>query len=245
MEIEGAMSMSTPDVQILIVYYSRFGAVRALAEQIAEGARRVKGVEVRFLEVGDRPVEELEPGESAEEMATRRAVLVNQLARADALVVGAPCYFGSMATPVKRLFEDCVTASAALATDRSRPWRHHQFRNKVGAAFTASGTPHGGNEQTLHSILTLMMHLGMVLVVPGQRDPILENTAAPYGATTISGPDGDRPPTDAEADEARALGQRVAEVALWLHWGRAEWQRQYHVRTSVPAAHVSPFDPSA
>jgi NAD(P)H dehydrogenase (quinone) len=239
------MHAPTDDVRILIVYYTRFGALGALAECLAAGARSVKGAAVGFLQVEDRPVEELLPGESEADMAARRAVILNQLTAADALIVGAPAYFGSMAAPVKRLFEDCVTASAALLTDRSRPWRQHQFRNKVGAAFTGSATPHGGNEQTLHSILTLMMHLGMIVVTPGQRHPILENPASPYGATVITGPAGDRRPDAAEAEAARALGQRVAEVAIWLRWGRQEWEKQHPPGASTPAARGPIFDPSA
>jgi NAD(P)H dehydrogenase (quinone) len=214
-----------PKVQVLVVYYSRFGVLKHLAGWIAEGAQRVAGAEVSFLEVEDRPVEELRPGETVADMMARRAVIVNRLAAPDALIVGAPAYFGGMAAPVKRLFEDCLTASAPPVSDRSRPWRHHRFRAKVGAAFTASATPHGGNEQALHSILTMMMHLGMIVVTPGQREPVLENSASPYGATAIAGADGGRFPNAMEQEEARALGQQVAEVAAWLSWGRTEWEK--------------------
>jgi NAD(P)H dehydrogenase (quinone) len=213
--------------RILIVYYSRFGAVRSLAEHVAEGARRVPDIETEMLEVEDLPVEALRPGERAADMQMRRAMVVGKLGSADALIVGAPAYFGSMASPVKRLFEDCATASNPPATDRSRPWHHYLFHDKPGGAFTASATPHGGNEQALHSILTLMMHLGMVVVTPGQQMPILENDAAPYGATAITGAMGNRIPTETELESARALGQRVAEVATWLAWGRTEWEKRH------------------
>jgi NAD(P)H dehydrogenase (quinone) len=231
--------------EILVVYYSRFGVLKVLAERIAEGARRVENVGVRFLEVEDRPVEELRPGESQDDMARRRAVIVNELAAADALIVGAPAYFGSMASPVKRLFEDCATASDPTTTDRSRPWRQHRFRNKVGAAFTASGTPHGGNEQTLHSILTMLMHLGMIVVTPGQRQSIQKHQASPYGATAISGPDGSRPPSQEEQDAARELGEQVAEVATWLHEGRSAWEQRRRDQERPPADSAAPVDPSA
>jgi NAD(P)H dehydrogenase (quinone) len=159
------MMYADQPLQLLIVYYSRFGSLKALGEEIVEGARRLPNVTAQLLPVDDQPIEELRPGESQADMAARRAVVLNQLIAADAIVVGAPSYFGSLASPVKRLFEDCATASAPPTTDRSRPWRHHRFRDKVGAAFSGSATPHGGNEQTLHSILTLMMHLGMIDVV--------------------------------------------------------------------------------
>jgi NAD(P)H dehydrogenase (quinone) len=212
-------------LQILIVYYSRFGAVGALAEKIAEGAHRVPNVETHLLAVEDRPIEELRPGESEADMAARRAVVVNRLIAADAIIVGAPSYFGTMASPVKRLFEDCVTASAPPTTDRTRPWRHHRFQDKVGAAFTGSATPHGGNEQTLHSILTLMMHLGMIVVTPGQREPILENEASPYGATVVTGVHGTWLPDDVIQEAARNQGEQVALVASWVRLGRLAWER--------------------
>jgi NAD(P)H dehydrogenase (quinone) len=231
--------------KILIVYYSRFGVLKLLAERIAEGARQAMNAEASLLQVEDQPIEELRPGEDEHMMAQRRAVVVNQLASADALIVGAPSYFGSMASPLKRLFEDCVTASGIASPDRSRPWRHYLFRNKVGAAFTSSATPHGGNEQTLQSILTMLMHLGMIVVTPGQCEPILENESAPYGATAIAGSGGDRLPSDLEQSMARALGQQVAEVTTWLHWGREEvGRRRQPLAVSLPLP-GAPLPPEA
>jgi NAD(P)H dehydrogenase (quinone) len=239
--------MATPrsDAEILIVYYSRFGVLRLLADRIAEGAREINGIKVELLEIDDRPVDELRPGESPEDMARRRARVLNRLISADALIVGAPAYFGSMAAAVKRLFEDCVTASVPLESTPSRPWRHTLFRGMTGAAFAASATPHGGNEQALHSILTMMMHLGMVVVTPGQRPPILEDEGSPYGATAVSGPDGDRQPDAAEQKSAWALGRQVAEVATWLRWGHREWDRLECEAQRALTTPKGPFDPSA
>jgi NAD(P)H dehydrogenase (quinone) len=216
------MSSEMPPIEILVVYYSRFGLVKCMAELIAEGARRISNATVRFLEVDDRPVEELRLDETESQMAMRRGITVNQLISADALIVGAPTYFGGMASAVKRLFEDCVAATPP-PMDRTRPWLHHRFYDKVGAAFTASGTPHGGNEMALHSILTMMMHLGMVVVTPGQGRPILENPAAPYGATAIAGPTGHRPLNPEDEHAARTLGERVALLTTWLVTGRSSW----------------------
>ena len=224
------MQQRQAPVRVVVVYYSRFGVVEQLARHVTEGARRVEGVDVELLEVEDQPIEELRPGETETAMALRRAAVVNQLAEADALVVGAPGYFGSMASPMKRFFEDCATSSSPPATDRTRPWRHHLFYNKVGAAFTSTGTPHGGSEETLHSILTMFMHLGMIIVTPGQQPPILVDESAPYGATAISGPEGDRLPTTEEQEAARNLGQQVAEQATWFGLGYAEWARLRDLR---------------
>ncbi|HLZ26837.1 MAG TPA: NAD(P)H-dependent oxidoreductase [Chloroflexota bacterium] len=211
-----------PSIDVLIVSYSRFGVLRLMAEYIADGARSVPGTEVHLIEVEDLPIDTLRPGETEAEHVLRRGVLMERISAADALIVGAPAYFGSMASPVKRFFEDCLTAeSAPPAIDRSRPWRHTALRDTVGAAFTASGTPHGGNELALHSILTLFMHLGMLVVTPGQGQPILSNPAAPYGATAITGASGDASPTPEEQAAARALGERVARVATWVSLGRS------------------------
>ncbi len=217
------MNQSEAPIRVLVVYYSRFGAVEHLAQCVAEGAQRLGHVEVDLLEIEDQPIDELRPGEDANAMLSRRAAVVNRLARADALIVGSPGYFGDMAAAVHRLFEDCATAAIAPSTDRTRPWRHYLFRDKVGGAFTATGTPHGGNEATLLSILRMFMHFGMIPVTPGQQQPILENESAPYGATTISGPSGDRPPTPDEEEQARRLGQRIAEVTTWLVTGATAW----------------------
>jgi NAD(P)H dehydrogenase (quinone) len=223
------------ETDILIVYYTRYGTLGRLAEEIAAGARAVPRTTVSLLRVEDQPIEELRPGEDEAGMQRRRAVILQRLAAADALIVGAPAYFGSMASPVKRFFEDCVTASVPPMTDRSRPWRQHLFHRKVGGAFTTSATPHGGNEQTLHSILTMLIHLGLILVTPGQGAPILENEAAPYGPTAITGPTGDQLPSPAECAAARAYGALVAEVTAWLRWGRQEWERWRAVAYPSPS----------
>ncbi len=236
-------------VRVLIAYYSRFGAIRDLAHAVAEGVQRVPGARPAFLEIEDQPVEELRATiadlglrESEEEMRRRRGALLGRLAEADAVIVGSPAYFGSLASPVKRFFEDCATASTAIL-DRSRPWHHYLFEDKPGAAFTSSATPHGGNEQTLHSMLTMLMHLGMIIVTPGQRGPILEQEAAPYGATAVTGPTGNRGLTDREREEARHLGERAATIATWLRLGRGEGERRR--REEGLAALRRGFDPSA
>jgi NAD(P)H dehydrogenase (quinone) len=216
---------ATQPLTVLVVYYSRFGVVRALAERIAEGAGQVRSVQTELLEVADEPVGQLRPGETQDELALRRATIANRLAAADALVVGAPSYFGGPASPVKRLFEDCAVAEYPPLHDRSRPWYGQTYRDKVGAAFAASATTHGGNEETLRAILTMLMHLGMVIVTPGQQAPQLEQDVAPYGATAIAGADGTRLPDAHEQEQALALGRRVAEVTIWLHVGRSQWEK--------------------
>lgn len=229
-------------IRILIVFYSRFGACRELAFAVQQGVNLVPDALVDFIEVGDEPLPEFQgsPG-SDNELQARRTSLLNQLARADALIVGGPAYFGSVASPIKRFFEDLATASSTVL-DRTRPWHHYLFQNKPGAAFITSATPHGGNEQALHSILTMMMHLGMLVVTPGQHGPILEHGAAPYGPTAITGPSGQHALSTDEIAEAQALGQRIAEIAWFVRTGRQIEAERLHA-----ARHTSStrFDPSA
>lgn len=214
------MDPSTGRPQILIVSYSRFGVVQHLAGHIAEGVRRVPPADVSCLAIDDQPLATPRAGESRADAVKRRAAVVGRLTAADALIVGSPAYFGSMAAPIKALFEECVLTDPHPARIRSHPTELRRFRDKVGAAFTSSGTPHGGSEQTLLSILTLFMHLGMIVVTPGQGDPVLKDEGAPYGATAIAGLSGDRMPTTADIAAARALGERVAAVTHWLMLGR-------------------------
>jgi len=231
-------------LQILVVYYSRFGVVELLAERIAEGARREPGVQTDMLAIDNHPISDPRPDEDEDAMRQRRTQLLHRLTSADAIIIGSPSYFGGPASPLKRFFEDCLTDDTPPETDRSRPWRHDRFRNKVGAAFTASGTPHGGNEETLRSILTMLMHLGMLVVTPGQRSPILEHAAAPYGATAVSGADGRRLPDREEQDEARDLGEQVARIAAWLRDGRGAWEQRRTVLGSRQKTRSMSFDPS-
>ena len=207
-------------VHVAIVVYSRFGVVRRLAEAVVEGVESIGRAEAHIIEVTDEPVDQLRPAETEPDRNQRRAVLQRRLAAADAVIIGSPAYFGSMASVVKRFFEDVLTAEVPPPVDRSRPWRFGILHDKVGAAFTASATPHGGNEMALHSILTLLMHVGAIIVAPGQEEPPLENQSAPYGATAISGPTGDKPPSEDELRSARLLGSRVARIALWVHAGK-------------------------
>lgn len=229
-------------LQILIVYYSRFGAIKELAGIIAEGVGKVHGASADLLAVEEQPLGEIRGDETDEQVRQRRGAIADRLARADALIIGGPAYFGSMASPLKRFFEDCATAESAIL-DRTRPWHHYLFRDKPGAAFTSSATPHGGNEQALLSMLTMLIHLGMIVVTPGQRGPILEQPSAPYGATAITGPSGHRELSAQEQDEARYLGERVATIAGRL---RAGWQAEVAARQDrLLESSAQPFDPSA
>ena len=116
--------------KILIVYYTRSGHTEQMAQSVAEGARSVKGAEVTVKKVADA---------SPEDMLA-----------ADAIVMGSPVYYGTMAAELKRLLDDSVTY-------------HRQLRGKVGGAFASSGAPHGGNETTVLDILRALLVHGMIV----------------------------------------------------------------------------------
>jgi NAD(P)H dehydrogenase (quinone) len=242
MSMIGSADDTNRPLRVLIVYYSRFGAIKELAKLIGDGVGKVHGASAEYLAVEEQPLGEARNGETNEQVQQRRGEISDRLARADALIVGGPAYFGSMASPLKRFFEDCATAESTIL-DRTRPWHHYLFRDKPGAAFTSSATPHGGNEQALLSILTMLIHLGMIVVTPGQRGPILEQPSAPYGATAITGPSGHRKLSDQEQDEARYLGERVATIAGRLRTG---WRAEVIARQeTLLEGSAQPFDPSA
>jgi len=226
--------MQDPDqtTEVLVAYYSRSGVLQQLANQIMEGVLRVPAAEASLLAVDDVAVEQLQQGDDEQAMALRRAAVISRLTAADALIVGAPAYFGSTASPIKRLYEDWMTAAHSPIVDHSRPWLGHHFRDKVGAAFTAPATADGGNEETLNSILTMLMHMDMVIVTSSPGDPILEHANSPYGATAAVGPNCDREPSRQELEAARVLGERVARIAGWLHMGQVEWEKQRQLQPS-------------
>ena len=132
---------------------------------------------------------------------------VAELANYDAIVIGAPTRFGRMPSQM-----------AAFLDQAGGLWAKGALNGKVGAAFTSTATQHGGQEVTLFSIITNLLHFGMVIVgldYGYQAQMTLEEVVggSPYGATTIAGGDGSRKPSQKDLDGARYQGRRVAEVA--------------------------------
>jgi NAD(P)H dehydrogenase (quinone) len=137
--------------------------------------------------------------------------VVNDLANYDAIIIGTPTRFGRISSQL-----------AAFLDQAGGLWASGKLNGKVGAAFTSSATQHGGQETTLFSIITNMLHFGMVVVgldygygAQMTLDEIVGGS--PYGATTIAGGDGSRKPSEKELDGARYQGRKVAEVAAKLH----------------------------
>ncbi len=196
--------------KVLVLYYSAYGHIEAMANAVAEGARE-SGAQADV-----RRVPELVPAEIATSSHYKLdqpapVAAIADLANYDAIVVGTGTRFGRMSSQMANFLDQ----AGGL-------WAKGALNGKVGAAFASSATQHGGQETTLFSIITNLLHFGMVVVgldygfaAQMTLDEIVGG--APYGATTIAGGDGSRQPSAKELDGARYLGRRVATVTAKLH----------------------------
>ena len=195
--------------KVLVLYYSAYGHIEAMANAVAEGARAA-GAEAAVKRVPELVPPEVARGAHYKLDQAAPIATVAELADYDAVVVGVGTRFGRMASQMANFLDQAggLWASGALS-------------GKVGAAFTSSASQHGGNETTLFSIITNLLHFGMVIVgLPyshaGQMTLEEIVGGAPYGATTITGGDGSRMPTQIELDGARHQGELVANTAAKL-----------------------------
>ncbi|HEX5417593.1 MAG TPA: NAD(P)H-dependent oxidoreductase [Chloroflexota bacterium] len=201
--------------KVLICFYSRYGATAKLAEAIASGARMIPPDDVRIRRIPDLDPDEVIRRDESRWRAHQRLskdypeVTPEDVAWANGLVVGSPGYLGGMAAAVKAWLEQ------ALA-----PWNNPQIEEKAGAAFSTTATAHGGSEATIASILTALMHLGLIITPSGYVLPTLGSNQCPYGATFTTGYDHEFLPTEGELAAARSLGFRVSHVARCLIDGR-------------------------
>ncbi len=192
--------------KVLVLYYSSYGHVEQMADAVAEGARGA-GAEVDI-----RRVPETAPPEVASAAGfkadTAHAVIENAdaLTHYDAIIVGAPTRYGRMPSQM-----------AAFWDTTGGLWASDALVGKVGAAFTSTGSQHGGQETTLLSIITNLLHMGMTVAgldygYKGQLQIDEVAGGTPYGASTIAGHNA-RQPSALELDGARYQGKRVAEIA--------------------------------
>jgi NAD(P)H dehydrogenase (quinone) len=205
--------------RVLVLYHSTYGHIEAMAQAEAEGARAA-GAEVDI-----KRVPELVPEEMARKAGYRLdqaapIATVEDLASYDAVIVGCGTRFGRMASQMASFLDQAggLWASGALV-------------GKVGGAFTSSASQHGGQETTLFSILTNLMHFGMVTVglpysFAGQLELDEVTGCAPYGASTITGGQGQRMPSANELAGARFQGRVVAETAMKLAGGLRDLQAE-------------------
>lgn len=197
---------------VLVLYYSRHGACAEMANQIARGIEKVPGVEARV-----RTVPAVSPVTEASEPPIPRAgppyATLEDLKDCIGLALGSPTRFGNMAAALK-YFLDSTTPL----------WLTGALAGKPAAVFTSTGTMHGGQETTLLSMMLPLLHHGMLLVGIPYTEEALITTASggtPYGASHVAGAQGERPLTEEEKKLCRALGERLARVAVALHQSKA------------------------
>jgi len=194
-------------IDILVVYYSRTGATAALAREICRGVDSVAGASARLRTV---------PAVSPVSEATAPAVpddgppyaTLDDLQECDGLIIGSPTRFGNMAAPLKHYLDGT-----------SAHWLSGALAGKPAALFTSTSTLHGGQETTLLSMALPLLHHGMLIVGVPYTEPVLSTTTtggSPYGASHVTWNRKDDRLSDDDKTLARALGARVASIAVKL-----------------------------
>jgi NAD(P)H dehydrogenase (quinone) len=201
-------------MKILIPFYSSYGHIYRMAEAVAEGASQVDGAEVLLSQVPETLPEELQKSlgifEARKAFAQVPFCTVDDLAAADGIIFGTPTRFGNMAAQMRAFLD----ATGGL-------WAKGALVGKVGSVFASSATQHGGQESTILSFHTTLLHHGMIIVglpysFAGQTGIEEIKGGSPYGATTIAGANGERMPSETELAAARFQGKHVAEITRKL-----------------------------
>jgi NAD(P)H dehydrogenase (quinone) len=201
-------------MKIQIIFYSMYGHMYKMAQAVAEGAREVKGSEVALYQVSELvPEAELErTGAKAarQAFASIPVATVDQLPQADAIIFGTPTRYGNMCAQMRNFLDQT-----------SKLWLDGSLIGKVGSVFTSTATQHGGQETTITSFHSTLLHLGLVIVGVPYSCKGLTNMAeitggSPYGAGTLTSGDGSRQPSANELDIARFQGRHVAEITARL-----------------------------
>ena len=202
-------------MKMLILFHSTYGHIARMAEAVAEGARTVPGCDVEIKRVPETfPPEILEKmGATAaqQQLSFYPVAQPDDLASADAVVFGTPTRYGNMTAQMKQFLD----ATGQL-------WFTNALVGKVGSVFTSSATLHGGQESTILNFHTTLLHHGMIIVglpysFEGQKGITAISGCSPYGASTITGGDGARMPSENELEGARFQGKHVAQIAVKLN----------------------------
>lgn len=199
---------------VYVVFYSMYGHVHQMAEAVVQGAREVPGAEVKLFQVPELVPEEALARTGAKQardaFAQVPVIEPDQLAAADAIIFGTPTRFGNMCAQMRQFL------------DRTgQLWLRGGLVGKVGSVFTSTASQHGGQETTITSFHTTLLHHGMIIVgVPyaEQRLVVMDEVSGgtPYGASTLAGADGSRQPSENELAIARYQGRHVAQIAARL-----------------------------
>ena len=193
--------------EILVLYYSRHGSVRQLAQHLAHGVESVSGMAARVRTVPAVMTERDSPAKLVPDEGAPYATL-DDLRECAGVAVGSPTRFGNMAAAMKHFWDGT-----------SGLWLNGDLVDKPACVFTSTASLHGGQESTLLSMMTPLFHHGMVIVGLPYTLPELNQTRSggtPYGASHWAGPDGREPVTDEERRLAFAQGRRLAEIAARL-----------------------------
>lgn len=196
--------------KILVLYYSMYGHMEVMANAVAEGAKKVAGTEVII-----KRVPELMPEEAAKAAGVKLdqdapIASPGELGDYDAIIFGAPTRFGNMAAQMRNFLDQ----TGGL-------WMEGKLVGKPGSVFTSTASQHGGQETTITSFHTTLLHHGMIVVGVPYAIPQMTNMAeisggTPYGASTITGSDGSRMPSEDELTIARFQGEHVAKITAKL-----------------------------
>ena len=205
--------MTDTSTKVLVLYHSSWGHTETMAAEIAAGARAVAGVEVTIKQVAETMPEETRRAAHMKLAQPAPVASPEELADYDAIIVGTPTRFGNMSAQMRTFFDQ----TGGL-------WARGALLGKVGSVFVSTGTQHGGQETTVMSVITTLLHHGMIIVGASYGAPELSDVSeirggSPYGAGTVAGPKGDRSPTERERAVARYQGRRVADAAKKLHGG--------------------------
>lgn len=204
-------------MKVNIIFQSLYGHIYRMAEAVAEGARQVSGAKVQLFQVPETLTDEILAKVGATEAKKMFAHIptatMDSLSEADAVIFGTPTRYGMMCAQMRSYLD----ATGGL-------WMSGALIGKVGSVFTSTATQHGGQESTILSFHTTLLHHGMIIVgVPysEKRQMTLDEITggSPYGASTITGGDGSRLPSENELAIARFQGRHVAEITKRLTGG--------------------------
>jgi NAD(P)H dehydrogenase (quinone) len=196
--------------KVLVLYYSMYGHIETMAGAIAEGARSVEGATVDIKRVAETVPADVLAKSGAKTDQKAEVAKPAELADYDGIIFGTPTRFGMMTAQMRNFLDQ----TGGL-------WAQNKLVGKVGSVFTSTGTQHGGQESTILSFHTTLLHHGMVIVglpytAKGQTRMDEITGGSPYGASTLAGGDGKRRPSENELELARFQGRHVAEITKKL-----------------------------
>ena len=196
--------------KVLVLYYSMYGHIEIMANAVAEGARNIENTEVAVKRVPELMPEEVARRVGAKLDQPAPIATVDELPNYDAIIFGTPTRFGNMCAQMRNFLDQT-----------GRLWLSGGLIGKVGSVFTSTATQHGGQETTITSFHTTLLHHGMIIVgVPYSCQEIMNMSeitgGSPYGASTLAGGDGKRLPSDNEIKIAHFQGAHVAQITQKL-----------------------------